>query len=61
MTDAEFIEAVLSNPINRKILERLPTLDLSDAWLVSGALFQSVWNVLMIGPIDRNRQSGSIG
>jgi uncharacterized protein len=46
MTDADFIAAVLSNRINRTILERLPALDLPDAWLVSGALFQTVWNVL---------------
>jgi len=46
MTDADFIAAVLSNPINRTILERLPALDLPDAWLVSGALFQTAWNAL---------------
>jgi hypothetical protein len=50
MTDAEFIEAVLTNPINRAILARFPALDLPDAWLVSGALFQSVWNVLTERP-----------
>ena len=50
MTDADFIAAVLSNPINRTILDRLPTLDLPDAWLVSGALFQTVWNVLTNRP-----------
>src|SRR5215469_4791734 len=36
--------AALTNPVNRKILQRLPALGLRDAWLVSGALFQSVWN-----------------
>jgi uncharacterized protein len=41
-----FIEAVLRNPINRMILERLPALGLNDAWLVSGSVFQSVWNYL---------------
>jgi uncharacterized protein len=46
MTDAEFVAAVQSNPINRRLLERLPALDLPDAWLVSGALFQTVWNRL---------------
>jgi uncharacterized protein len=44
VTEDEFVAAVLSNPFNAAILERLPSLDLSDAWLVSGALFQSVWN-----------------
>lgn len=46
MTEAEFVEAALRNPVNRVILERLPALALPDAWLVSGALFQTVWNVL---------------
>jgi len=50
MTDADFIAAVLSNTINRTILERLPALDLPDAWLVSGALFQAVWNGLTNRP-----------
>ena len=50
MTDADFIAAVLSNPINRTILERLPALNLPDAWLVSGALFQTVWNGLTNRP-----------
>jgi hypothetical protein len=45
MTKAEFLEAVLRNRFNRAILARLPELGLPDAWLVSGALFQTVWNV----------------
>lgn len=45
MTDAEFIDAVRRNPVNRIILERLPALSLPDCWLVSGALFQTVWNL----------------
>ena len=50
MTESEFIRAVLCNPINRTILERLPLLDLDDSWLVSGALFQTAWNVLTDRP-----------
>jgi uncharacterized protein len=46
MTEAEFIAAVLRNPVNATILARLPELKVEDAWLVSGALFQTVWNVL---------------
>lgn len=38
--------AVLTNPYNREILSRLPHLALGDAWLVSGCLFQTVWNVM---------------
>ena len=45
MTEPEFVAAVLANPVNRQILERLPALGLPDAWLVSGALFQTVWNL----------------
>ena len=45
MNQDQFIAAVLANPVNRTILARLPSLDLPDAWLVSGALFQTVWNV----------------
>src|ERR1700728_2850784 len=50
MTEPEFGAAVLSNPINRTILARLPSLDLPDAWLVSGALFQTAWNMLTKRP-----------
>jgi hypothetical protein len=45
MTDAEFIEAALANPNNAAILARLPELGVRDCWLVSGALFQTVWNL----------------
>jgi hypothetical protein len=41
----EFIDAVLRNPINRTILERLPSLGLPDLWLVAGCLFQTYWNL----------------
>jgi len=44
MTRAEFLEAIQRNPFNRIILERLPVLALPDCWLVSGSLFQTVWN-----------------
>ena len=46
MNTDEFLDRVLQNPINRMILERLPALAFPDAWLVSGALFQTVWNTL---------------
>jgi uncharacterized protein len=46
MDEARFIDAVLSNPVNRAILSRLPDLGLPDAWLVSGSVIQTVWNVL---------------
>lgn len=43
--EARFVALVTTNPANRAILDRLPALDLADAWLVSGSLFQTVWNV----------------
>jgi hypothetical protein len=45
MTESDFIAVVTRNPFNRAILERWPKLALADAWLVSAALFQTVWNV----------------
>lgn len=52
MTEAEFLETVGRNRFNRAILARLPELALPDAWLVSGALFQTVWNVTTNRPPD---------
>ncbi len=46
MHSERFIELVCTNHFNRLILERLPALDLPDAWLVSGSLFQTVWNAV---------------
>jgi uncharacterized protein len=46
MDSKRLIESVLQNRANRIILERLPELDLPDAWLVAGSLVQTVWNVL---------------
>ena len=45
MSEAEFLAAILTNPNNDAILARLPHLGVNDAWLVSGALFQTVWNL----------------
>ena len=41
-----FIDAVLSNHVNRAILDRCSTLAVPDWWLTGGAVFQTVWNVL---------------
>lgn len=51
MTEEEFLDLVTRNPANKLILERLPKLGLNDAWLVSGSLFQTVWNVLTDRPL----------
>ncbi|MEI9993152.1 MAG: nucleotidyltransferase family protein [Rhizomicrobium sp.] len=45
MNQDVFVATALGNPNNRTILERLPALDAPDCWLVSGALFQTVWNI----------------
>ena len=44
MTRDGFIDSALTNAATREILSRLPQLDAPDVWLVSGALFQPVWN-----------------
>lgn len=46
MDKTEFLTHVLANPINRQLLERLASFGLNECWLVSGCLFQSVWNGL---------------
>ena len=46
MNEARFIELVETNEVNRAILAALPELGLADSWLVSGSLFQTVWNAL---------------
>lgn len=46
MDEQRFIALALTNEANRRILERLPSLGLGDTWLVSGSLFQTVWNAL---------------
>lgn len=43
MDEARFLSLALANEKNRAILRRLPELELP-AWLVSGSLFQTVWN-----------------
>jgi hypothetical protein len=45
MNESRFLELAFKNKVNRAILDRLPVLDLPDSWLVSGSLFQTVWNL----------------
>jgi len=42
----EFLSAALKNPVNDIVTRELFELALPDAWLVSGCLVQTVWNVL---------------
>jgi hypothetical protein len=44
--EQRFLELVLANPTVAAVLERAPSLGLSDWWLTAGVLFQSVWNGL---------------
>ena len=44
-TPEQFVQDALQNGHNRALLQRLPDLNLPDAWLVAGCLFQTVWNL----------------
>ena len=47
MTDEErVLRLALANPVNALVLDRIAALALPDAWLVSGSVFQAVWNGL---------------
>ena len=46
MNRDEFLALALRNPVNVAIMDELDRLALPDAWLVSGCLVQTVWNVL---------------
>jgi len=48
----EFLAAALRNPANEIIARELFDLALPDAWLVSGCLVQTVWNVLTGRTVD---------
>ena len=45
MTRDEFLSLTFRNPVNQTIVDELFALALPDAWLVSGCLVQTVWNV----------------
>jgi hypothetical protein len=45
MNRDEFLAAAFQNPVNKTIVDELFELALPDAWLVSGCLVQTVWNV----------------
>jgi hypothetical protein len=52
MNRDEFLAAALRNPANEIIAEELFRLALPDAWIVSGCLVQTVWNVLTQRAVD---------
>src|SRR5215468_4202903 len=47
----DLIAAALANPLNRKILERLPALGAPNACLVAGSVYQAFWNALAGRPV----------
>ena len=47
-----FLALALKNPVNVAIIEQLHRVALPDAWLVSGCLVQTVWNVITRRAID---------
>jgi uncharacterized protein len=52
MDQAAFLAAALRNPVNDIIADACWRLALPDAWIVSGCLVQSVWNVLTRRAVD---------
>jgi hypothetical protein len=47
-----FLATVLRNPVNQAIADELFRLAVPDAWIVSGCLVQTAWNVLTGRPVD---------
>lgn len=47
-----FLAATLRNPVNEAIADELFRLALPDAWIVSGCLVQTAWNVLTKRAVD---------
>jgi len=52
MNKSDFLTAALRNPVNETIASELLRHALPDAWIVSGCLVQTVWNVLTARPVD---------
>jgi uncharacterized protein len=44
-SEQQFVEHVRKNPVNRRLLERLPSLELPQGTLTAGCLAQTVWNL----------------
>jgi uncharacterized protein len=45
MSEQQFVEHVRKNPVNRRLLDSLPSLELPQGTLTAGCLAQTVWNV----------------
>jgi hypothetical protein len=48
----DFLAITLRNPVNAAIADELFALALPDAWIVSGCLVQSAWNILTARRVD---------
>jgi hypothetical protein len=51
MRSEEFHAAILRNPVHEALLDDLIGLGLPDAWVVSGCLVQTVWNLQTGRPV----------
>jgi hypothetical protein len=52
MNTSDFLAAALRNPVNAAIADELLRLALPDAWIVSGCLVQTAWNVQTARAVD---------
>ena len=52
MNKDDFLATALRNPVNQAIADKLFRLALPDAWIVSGCLVQTAWNVLTTRAVD---------
>jgi hypothetical protein len=52
MNQSEFLAAALRNPVNESIADELFHLALDDAWIVSGCLVQTAWNLQTRRAVD---------
>jgi hypothetical protein len=52
MDKHDFLAAALRNPVNEAIADELFRWALPDAWIVSGCLVQTAWNVQTIRALD---------
>jgi uncharacterized protein len=46
-----FIDAVMANPVNIELFNRLPSLGLNECFLTAGCLFQATWNRISGQPV----------
>ena len=52
MNQSDFLALALRNPVNKTIADKLFHLALDDAWIVSGCLVQTAWNLQTRRAVD---------